>query len=61
MDKQIAHNIPIWKLIFTLQTMMDENFQYVDITVEDDLTLSLRGVKQPPEDIKDVDINQLII
>lgn len=57
-----AHNLPIWKLMVTLQTMLDEGYTFIDLRVEDDATLSIRGKKKiEDEDDKPDDINQLII
>ncbi len=57
-----AHNLPIWKMIMTLQAMLDEGYSFIDLRVEDDATLSIRGKKKVEEDEDDKpDINQLII
>lgn len=45
-----AHNLPIWKLMIVLNEMMDQGFVKVDLSIEDDLTLMMKGIKElPPE------------
>lgn len=52
-----AHNLPIWKLLAVLHEMMDQGFERMDITVDDDLTISIKGIKQ--EDIKKIDSKEI--
>lgn len=60
MDKKTAHNIAIWKLIATLERMRQDGFTLIDITIEDDLTIAVRGVKIIEEDDLP-NLNQLIV
>lgn len=53
-------NIPIWKLLFALQTMLEEGYSLVDIKFEDDKTISMRPSKEEEEDSERPDLNRLI-
>lgn len=60
MEKKTASKIPLWKLIITLQAMLDEGYTFTDITIENELVISLKGYKVPPEETTK-DLNQLSI
>ena len=41
-----AHNIPIWKFMIILSKMMDEGFLIMDITINDEMEIMLKGIKE---------------
>ena len=57
MEKKTAKKVPLWKLLIAINTMIEEGYTLANITVEDDLTISLNGVKDPKEELPN--INQL--
>lgn len=48
-----AHNIPIWKFLIILNKMVDEGYNNMDITIHDDLEISVRGIRFIEDEKKD--------
>lgn len=57
MEKKTAEKVPLWKLLIAINAMIEEGYVLTDVTVEDDQTISLKGVKKTEEKLPD--INQL--
>lgn len=57
MEKKTAKKVPLWKLLIAINTMIEEGYVLTNITVEDDETISLQGVKDSKEELPN--INQL--
>lgn len=45
MNKPIAHNIPISDLMNALTDMMSKGNRYVDVEIDSDFVLRLKGIK----------------
>lgn len=57
MEKKTAQKVPLWKLLIAINAMIEEGFVLADITIEDDQTISMRGVKEVNQELPN--INQL--
>lgn len=57
MEKKTAKKVPLLKLLIAINTMIEEGYVLTNITVEDDETISLQGIKDSKEELPN--INQL--
>lgn len=58
LKKMIAHNLPISKFIIILQQMREEGFKIMDLIIEDDFTVAVKGVREEDHKKKPKKINK---